>query len=223
PNLETIRSLGLPFWLAGSYACPDKLREAAAAGATGVQIGTAFAFCEESGLREEVKREVIRKSRDGTLCLLTDPRASPTGLPFKVVDLEGTVSDAAIYQQRTRVCDLGYLRQAYERTDGSVGYRCPAEPEEAYAAKGGQMADTKGRKCLCNGLLAAIGLGQATDLTHREPPIVTAGEDVAFLERFFRPGENSYRAADVLSFMLEVSREAFASNLLTQGVLGGAG
>ena len=206
PNLETIRGLGLPFWLAGSYASPDKLREAKAAGATGVQIGTAFAFCEESGLQEELKQEVIRKSRAGDINLLTDPRASPTGLPFKVVDLDSTVSNPTVYQERARICDLGYLRQPYERADGTLGYRCPAEPEEAYLGKGGSEADAMGRKCLCNGLLAAIGLGQATDPTHQEPAIVTAGEDVAFLERFFLPGENSYRAADVLGYMMEVSR-----------------
>jgi nitronate monooxygenase len=220
PNLETIRNLGLPFWLAGSFSTPDKLREAVAAGATGVQIGTAFAFCEESGLRDDLKKEVIRKCRLGIIEILTDPRASPTGLPFKVVDLAGTVSDASIYQQRARGCDLGYLRQAYERSDGSVGYRCAAESEDVYVSKGGNVADTAGRKCLCNGLLATIGLGQATDETHQEPAIVTAGEDVAFLERFFRPGQNSYRAVDVLCSMMEMSREAFAFNLTPQGMLG---
>ena len=219
PNLETIRNLGLPFWLAGSYSTPDKLREAVAAGATGVQIGTAFAFCEESGLRDDLKQEVIRKSRLGIIEILTDPRASPTGLPFKVVDLAGTVSDATVHQQRVRGCDLGYLRQAYEKTDGSVGYRCAAESEDAYVSKGGNAVDTTGRKCLCNGLLATIGLGQATGATHQEPAIVTAGEDIAILERFLRPGQNSYRAVDVLCSMMGISREVFASRLLPQMAL----
>jgi nitronate monooxygenase len=219
PNLETIRNLGLPFWLAGSYSSPEKFREAQAAGATGVQIGTAFAFCEESGLRDDLKQAVLRKSRAGTIEILTDPRASPTGLPFKVVDLAGTVSDPTVYRQRVRGCDLGYLRQAYERPDGSVGYRCAAESEDAYVGKGGNAEDTTGRKCLCNGLLATIGLGQAAGATHREPAIVTAGEDVAFLERFFRPGENSYRAVDVLSSMMEMSRDVFALSLPPQMAL----
>ncbi|HXA80050.1 MAG TPA: nitronate monooxygenase [Opitutaceae bacterium] len=216
PNLETIRNLGLPFWLAGSFSSPNKLREALATGATGVQIGTAFAFCEESGLRDDLKQEVIRKSRLGIIEIVTDPRASPTGLPFKVVDLAGTVSDATVHRQRARSCDLGYLRQAYEKPDGSVGYRCAAEAEAAYVSKGGNVADTTGRKCLCNGLLATIGLGQATDETHQEPAIVTAGEDVAFLERFFRPGQDSYRAVDVLCSMMEMSREVFTTSLMSQ-------
>ena len=51
PDLEAIRGLGLPFWLAGSYAEPDRLLEALEMGAAGIQVGTAFAFCEESGFQ----------------------------------------------------------------------------------------------------------------------------------------------------------------------------
>src|SRR5208283_6095446 len=47
-DLEKIRELGLPFWLAGGYGSPEKVREALALGAAGVQVGTAFAYCEES-------------------------------------------------------------------------------------------------------------------------------------------------------------------------------
>ncbi|MDP3069930.1 MAG: nitronate monooxygenase [Opitutaceae bacterium] len=201
-DLGVIRALGLPFWLAGSYAHPTQLRAALALGATGVQIGTAFAFCEESGLRPESKREVLRQSASGTVELRTDPRASPTGMPFKVVDLSGTVSVPAVYEHRARVCDLGFLRQPYENPDGSVGYRCPAEPVGDFVRKGGDPADAVGRKCLCNGLMAAIGLGQSLVAGVAEPAIVTAGEDVRVLRRFLADGEQSYGAADVLRFML---------------------
>ena len=51
-DLAKMRALGLPFWLAGGYGSPEKLAEAIHAGASGVQVGTAFAFCEESGLKE---------------------------------------------------------------------------------------------------------------------------------------------------------------------------
>ena len=49
PDLEQIRALGLPFWLGGSYGDSFKLETAEALGAQGIQVGTAFAFCEESG------------------------------------------------------------------------------------------------------------------------------------------------------------------------------
>jgi nitronate monooxygenase len=63
PDLAAIRALGLPFWLAGSQATPDALRAAEAAGATGVQIGTAFAFCRESGLTPGIKSAVLQRAR----------------------------------------------------------------------------------------------------------------------------------------------------------------
>jgi nitronate monooxygenase len=200
-DLGAIRALGLPFWLAGSCAQPERLAAALALGATGVQIGTAFAFCEESGLRQDLKLSVLRQSADSTVQLRTDPRASPTGMPFKVVEVAGTVSEPAVYEQRARVCDLGYLRQPYQKSDGAVGYRCPAEPEADFVRKGGNPADAVGRKCLCNGLLAAIGLGQSL-LEGVEPAIVTAGDDVRYLRRLLVGNRLSYRAADVLRFVL---------------------
>ena len=202
PDLKAIKALGLPFWLAGSYAQPERLSAALALGAAGVQIGTAFAFCDESGLRPEIKQAVLRRCAAGTIEFRTDPRASPTGMPFKVVDLNGTVSVQAIYEERARTCDLGYLRQTYQKSDGSVGYRCPAEPEADFVRKGGELANTENRKCLCNSLMAAIGLGQSIDGGEEEPAIVTAGDDIRDLARFLT-GENfSYKAADVLRFML---------------------
>lgn len=56
PGLEKIRDLGLPFWLAGSFATPERLAEARRAGAAGIQEGTAFAFCDESGVEPGLAR-----------------------------------------------------------------------------------------------------------------------------------------------------------------------
>jgi len=204
-DLGAIRALGVPFWLAGSYAQPERLEEARALGATGVQIGTAFAYCEESGLQTELKVAVLQRSAAGTVEMRTDPRASPTGMPFKVVEVAGTVSEPAVYEQRTRICDLGFLRQPYEKPDGSVGYRCPAEPEEDFIRKGGDPADAVGRKCLCNGLMAAIGLAQPV-AGGLEPAIVTAGEEVRDLRRFLTGDSLVYHVADVLRLVLGGSR-----------------
>ena len=138
--------------------------------------------------------------------MFTDPRASPTGMPFKVVDVPGSVSRADIYEQRARICDLGYLRQPYRKPDGALGYRCPAEPVGDYVKKGGIESDATGRKCLCNGLLAAVGFGQTRSHGEIEPAIVTAGADVAEVARFLTTGSRSYRAVDVLNFVLEAFR-----------------
>jgi len=60
PDLAAINNLGLPFWLAGSRGDPEAVRDALSQGATGVQIGTPFAYCEESGFDSEIKRQVSR-------------------------------------------------------------------------------------------------------------------------------------------------------------------
>jgi NAD(P)H-dependent flavin oxidoreductase YrpB (nitropropane dioxygenase family) len=202
PDLAKIAELDLPFWLAGSYGRPGRLAEALAAGAAGIQVGTAFAFCEESGMSPELKREALRASREGTVRVFTDPVASPTGFPFKVVDIEGTVSDPAVYGARERVCDLGFLRQVYRREDGTLGYRCAGEPVMAYERKGGSAADTEGRKCVCNGLTSTIGLGQVQRGGAHEPALVTAGEDISGIHTFARDGADSYSAAEVLERLL---------------------
>jgi len=121
----------------GATGHPGKLAEAISLGAAGIQVGTPFAFCEESGIHPELKRQAIALSSLGQARVFTDPVASPTGFPFKVAQLENTLSNAANYHARHRICDLGYLRHLYRRPDGTIGYRCPAEPLEHYRRKGG--------------------------------------------------------------------------------------
>lgn len=197
PDLEAIRALGLPFWLAGSTGHPDALRDALAQGATGVQLGTLFAYSDESGLRDDLKRSVLRAALRDEVAVFTDPRASPTGYPFKVVRWP---DDPARDVARERVCDLGYLRTAYRDERGRVGYRCPAEPVRNYQSKGGDIADTEGRRCLCNALMANVGLAQARD-GHDEPPLLTSGDDLAALKGFLR-GRDRYGAGDVIAYLL---------------------
>ncbi|MGE3886728.1 MAG: nitronate monooxygenase [Vicinamibacterales bacterium] len=201
-DLDRLRALGLPFWLAGGYGTPERVGEALAAGAAGVQVGTAFALCAESGMRADYRRAVLQQVIEGTARVYTDPSASPTGFPFKVVQLAGTVSDPVTYDARPRICDLGFLREAYRQEDGSVGYRCAAEPVNVYESKGGDTAATVGRKCICNALIATAGHPQVRAGRHVEPGIVTAGDDLAGVARFLRPGATDYTAADVIDTLL---------------------
>jgi nitronate monooxygenase len=202
-DLEAIRALGLPFWLAGSCAEPTRIAEALRLGAAGVQIGTAFAYCEESGLDRELKERVLTMSCTGRTRVFADPIASPTGFPFKVLQMEDTHSDSTTYEKRVRICDLGYLRHGYKRPDGTLGWRCPGEPVEEYVRKGGEEEDTRGRKCVCNGLMANIGLGQIHRGGEREKPLITSGDDVANVARFLKPGACSYRAVDVIAYLMQ--------------------
>ena len=201
-NLETIKGFGLPFWLAGSFAVPERIQEALDLGATGVQVGTAFAYCDESGLDPKLRNQVLELSKAGNVEIFTDPVASPTGFPFKVVQAPGTFSDKALYEKRTRICDLGYLRHAYVKDNGSMAWRCPSEPVADYVRKGGAIEDTVGRKCVCNGLLADIGLGQIQKSGDRELALMTSGDDVAHVARFVKEGNDTYSAQDVLDSLL---------------------
>jgi len=203
PDLEKIRDLGLPFWLAGSYGRPGKLAEALRLGAAGIQVGTAFAFCEESGIRADLKQQTLALSRAGQARIFTDPLASPTGFPFKVVQLPGSQSDAGAEANRTRRCDLGYLRSAYRKPDATIGYRCPAEPVDDYVRKGGAVDETEGRQCVCNGLMATIGLGQTRQDGEVDLPLLTAGNDVGHIANFLQPGRASYSAAEVVASLLQ--------------------
>jgi nitronate monooxygenase len=200
PDLAKIRELGLPFWLAGSQAGPEKLAAALQLGAAGIQVGTAFAFCDESGIEPTLKREVIRASQAGAARVFTDPAASPTGFPFKIMQLDDTLSDPAVYAARERVCDLGYLRIPYRKEDGTTGYRCAGEPAADYVRKGGNVADTIGRKCLCNGLAATVGLAQSRHGVV-EPSLVTAGNEVSDLARLVKNGADRYGAEDVIRYL----------------------
>ena len=203
-DLGALAKLGIPFWLAGGYGSPDRLREAVAAGAAGIQVGSAFALCEESGIDPSIKQDIVTRALAGTLSVHTDPRASPSGYPFKVVSVDDTVSDPDEYASRPRLCDIGALRSAYLRDGGTIGYRCPAEPEADFVKKGGALDDTAGRKCLCNGLLATIGLGQQR---HQgpEPPIVTAGDDLERAVRALVVDGGGYTAADVVDYLLSTT------------------
>jgi NAD(P)H-dependent flavin oxidoreductase YrpB (nitropropane dioxygenase family) len=201
-DLDKIRELGLPFWLAGSCGTADKLEAALHLGATGIQVGTAFAFCEESGVTAGLKQQVLKLGQANQLRVFTDPLISPTGFPFKVVQLAGTLSEIDARTFRSRRCDLGFLRRAYRRVDGTFGYRCPAEPVEEFIRKGGNLEETRGRECVCNGLLATIGLPQINAQTDVSLPLVTAGNEITNITRFLRPGQKSYNAAQVVHDLL---------------------
>ena len=199
-DMSDIREIGLPFWLAGGYGRIGGLREAQAAGAVGIQVGTAFALCDESGFDPMLKMRMITAIRAGNLKIFTDPLASPTGFPFKIASLSQTLSETDVYQSRQRICDIGVLREPFMKPDGSIGFRCSAEPVDAYVAKGGDVNRTIGAKCLCNSLGAAIGLGQIRSGGSSEAALITLGDEIAALRPLL--SSDSVSAENVLSRLL---------------------
>jgi nitronate monooxygenase len=200
-DLQKIKELGVPFWLAGGYDTPEKLEEAIEAGAAGIQVGTVFAFCEESGLENTLKDQVITQVANEDIEVHTDPFISPTGFPFKVVRLEKTMSDPDILEERPRLCDIGLLRKPFVNDDGIIEFLCPAEPEAQYIEKGGKLEDTVGRSCLCNNLIATAGFPQQRKDGYLEAPLVTAGNGLEAIGRLFKPHQRNYTAKDVLDYL----------------------
>lgn len=184
---------GQRYFLAGGYA--SRLAEAMELGASGVQVGSAFAFCRESRIESRLKRNVLEKIMNGGV-VYTDPRVSPSGFPFKVFQIDGTLSDEDVRNARVPTCNLGYLLELYE-SKGRILSRCSAEPESSYVKKGGSVDDKIGRGCICNGLLPTIGLGNSW-----EPPVVTVGSDLEDVRKLVEIHGLDYTAKDVISYVL---------------------
>jgi nitronate monooxygenase len=211
---------GLPFWMAGSYAKPEKFAYVKELGGAGVQVGTAFALCQESGMQDDVRQGILKELFVKDLEVFTDPVASPTGFPFKVLSLEGTLASPDTYSERERVCNLGYLRVQYVRPDGKLGYRCPSEPVEQFVKKGGSVEETEGRKCLCNALCADAGFPQTytkkDGSSFLEPSLVTIGDDVNNCRKFIqlneKTGRYGYSACDVIDYLVGEWKTAEATS-----------
>jgi NAD(P)H-dependent flavin oxidoreductase YrpB (nitropropane dioxygenase family) len=219
-DLKEMLALNTPFWLAGSYGNPEGLAKAIAVGAAGIQVGTAFAYAAESGLTEKLRQAVWTNVSDPKKSdikfVYTDALASPTGMPFKVVLTEDTLSDSALYEARPRKCDLGFLRDPVQMSDGKLAYRCASEPIEAYVKKGGLREAAQGRKCLCNALMASVGHPQVQENGYIEAPLITSGDDLNVMKRLMLNRATWYTAADVLEFLVSLSVEASARHARVQ-------
>ncbi|HJM63963.1 MAG: nitronate monooxygenase [Roseibacillus sp.] len=200
-DLEKIAAIGRPFWLAGGYADPDRLVRAMELGATGIQVGSAFSLCEESGVDAALKQRALDSVKQNGIRVYTDATASPTGFPFKVLPLEDTASELPVYENRPRICDLGYLRVLAKSGDDKILYRCASEPIADYVKKGGEEATATGCKCLCNALLANVGQAQLQKSGFTETPLLTSGDDINMVTRFLSGGSTSYKAKQVLDFL----------------------
>jgi nitronate monooxygenase len=194
PNLDIIKSLGKPFWLAGGST--SQLRESQTLGATGIQFGTAGALSQDSGMREDLAEKAREKIVSGNWNVFVDPKASSSGYPFVVAQLDGTLSEKEVYDKRPRSCKYGFLVSAYKKEDGNIGFRCPSEQIEIFVKKGGKLEDTEGKVCLCAGLLATSG--HAKD----ELPIVTLGGDSDPVRKLMESKKDGkYSAEEVVSFI----------------------
>lgn len=206
-NFDQIRKIAqennIPFYLAGGKASPEGISFAHSVGARGIQAGTIFALSEESGLLRSYKNHIRAKAFNKQLVIRTDAYASPSGYPFKVAEIEGSISEASIHEARPELCDLGFLQTLYRMDSGRIGARCPAEEVRFYLKKGGKFEETINRKCICNGLTAAIGMAQIQpgQRNYVEKPIFTLGDDYSFLPHLIDSPTKSYTANQAIAYM----------------------
>jgi NAD(P)H-dependent flavin oxidoreductase YrpB (nitropropane dioxygenase family) len=174
---DKVREMGVPVYVAGSFphggSREDYLywRER---GAYGIQVGSRFALCEESGMRDDLKGSIISANTTGNENVGTSKLLSPTGYPFKYYSMPGTLTDPEVYEKRKRICNRGYLTESHfeEMPDGTKKetYICPAMPPKQYINLGGKEEDMKDRVCLCNALLSTAGY-----YDDKEPALITLG------------------------------------------------
>jgi nitronate monooxygenase len=212
PDLQAVRQVGLPFWLAGGYGSRERFRHALAGGATGVQVGSSFALAQESAMKPGYRSAILDQIKNGVddATLVKTTLFSPTGFPFKVVQLEDTVANESVYAARRRVCDLGLLHRiglGKPAADGTrrLFQRCRAAPLSDFGTKRGLPRNTEAQRCLCNGLVSAVGMGQVRRYggePAEEPAIVTMGSHLNGVRRLSRQGQTPYWVRDVVSDVL---------------------
>ena len=106
---------------------------------------------------------------------------------------------------------MGYLRSSHINDAGKVSYRCAAEPDDAFVRKGGQEGELSGRICLCNGLTAAVGLGQERADGYKEAPLLTLGATTSDVEAMLKDFPNGWSAKDIIDRLMAGVAAAKAS------------
>lgn len=119
-----------------------------------------------------------------------------------MAEVEGTLSQPEVYQRRVRVCDLGYLREAYQTPEGRIGFRCASEPIEQYLAKGVKPPTPRGASACATPFWRRWGWGSYRKTATAKLPLVTSGDDLERIGRFVRQFGTEYSARDVVAYLL---------------------
>lgn len=191
--VNLMRKLGLPWWVGGDCASPEKLAWAKSIGATGVQVGGIMASSRESGERDDLRRRKNRLAYRNELLVKTDMSASPTGFPFKLTNL----TDRDQLALRTPKCTHGALVEVCIDEKGHDFYRCPAEPIKDYLRKGGNIEKTKGVVSLCNGLFGNSQIGGPGEI-----PTQTYSSKFAFIRELLTDENGDYGVEDAMNYLL---------------------
>jgi len=202
-DFPKLQDIGLPFYLAGGYASPEKLAYAQSVGAAGIQVASIITLSEDSGYNPEYRDRMRRRAYNDELDVFISPDASPFGFPFKVVRISGTHGDPQVYAARKRRCFTGLLLQpCIKEGETTIRYRCSAEPIDSFCAKGGDIDDTFMTVCLCEGLKAGVDLPQRLRDGTFELPVFTLSNDLSFLPHLMSGENDRYWILDAFKYLL---------------------
>ena len=100
-----------------------------------------------------------------------------------------------------RVLDLYFQPEGRPVDDTGRPRAYRPVPKHMYARKGGDVADTAGRACLCNALTADVGLGQTRRDGSSEPALVTLGSDLSGVQELAACHLQGWTGADVVAWL----------------------
>ncbi len=93
------------FLAGGLLWITEKIRNAQRERASGVQMGTPFAFCEESEVAPDANCRVVRRCLEGTL-RSHGPAYSPAGFPFSSFNSKALPRPFSGYGARSAIWDI---------------------------------------------------------------------------------------------------------------------
>ena len=191
-DIDAVAALGIPYFVAGGHGHPVSPET----DHPPRQVGTLFALSSDSGMEPGLRKRALTKIWKNEMEVVASSDASPSTFPFKLALVEGTMADPKVYSDRNRICNLGHLRGQRPKDGKPVGL-CPADKQDVFKRSGGPMWRTQNAMCLCNGLMAACGLGQPD-----EPPLLTLGDisPVRDLQRKLRRME--YTATEAAEYLI---------------------
>ena len=192
----------LPFWMAGDYATPENFRKFVSMSLNSSR-NIICLLKEESGLILSAQAKCFESDPNILLKVVgffTDPRSSPTGFPFKATRFTDSLSEENLYLQRQRICDLGYLRHTYQKEDGSLGQRCPAEPIADYIKKVEQKKKLKDANAFAM-LYSRISAWPKSSPLEKRTSLLTAGDDFESHSTSFKNGQQQFSSKDVVKYL----------------------
>lgn len=203
-----LRKFGKPYCVAGNVL--TGVNESFSTGATWIASGSGFAVTRESGMRPELKHNLLRMIEDETLRVAPTNRSPAEPMMFQVVDMPNTMSvdDEEVLKPGCNKCFLRVPTLMQDKhARWYVAYMCTADP--LYKKRGGTRA-TAGIACLCNGLAITgdSNVHQPKKNTKHIAPIVTFGLAGALQVRAVmdycgkgRRGQDPLTAKDVVQYI----------------------